>query len=64
MRFLTESDHCGAETTDKGLKKRWRWSSLSEKDKDVIDWGEWCKKTDIAGIRKKKRRKNRQIPLE
>jgi hypothetical protein len=48
MRFLTESDHCGAETTDKGLKKRWRWSSLSEKDKDGIDWGECCKKTDIA----------------
>jgi hypothetical protein len=45
MRFLTESDHCGVETTDKGLKKRWRWSSLSEKDKDGIDWGEWCKKT-------------------
>jgi hypothetical protein len=31
---------------------------------DSIDWGEWCKKTDIAGTRKKKRRKNRQIPLE
>jgi hypothetical protein len=52
MRFLTESDHCGAETTDKGLKKRWRWSSLSEKDKDGIDWREWCKQTDIAGPRK------------
>jgi hypothetical protein len=36
MRFLTASDHCGVETTDKGLKKRWRWSSLSEKDKDGI----------------------------
>ena len=59
--FLTESDHCGAETTDKGLKKPWRWSSLSEKDKGGIDWS---KKTDIAGTRNKKRRKNRQIPLE
>jgi hypothetical protein len=36
--------------TDKGLKTRWRWSLLSEKDKDGIDWREWCKKTDIAGM--------------
>jgi hypothetical protein len=50
MQFLTESDHCGAEATDKGLKTRWRWSLLSEKDKDGIDWREWCKKTDIAGM--------------
>jgi hypothetical protein len=41
------------EATDKGLKNRWRWSSLSENDKDGIDWREWCKKTDIAGTRKK-----------
>jgi hypothetical protein len=50
MQFLTESDHCGAEATDKGIKTRWRWSLLSEKDKDGIDWREWCKKTDIAGM--------------
>ena len=50
MRFLTDSDHCGAEATDKGLKNRWRWTWLSEKDKDGIDWREWCKKTDIAGM--------------
>jgi hypothetical protein len=50
MQFLTESDHCGAEATDKGLKNRWRWSLLSEKDKDGIDWREWCKKIDIAGM--------------
>jgi hypothetical protein len=48
MQFLTDSDHCGAEATDKGLKNRWRWMWLSEKDKDGIDWREWCKKTDIA----------------
>ena len=53
MRFLTESDHCGVEATDKGLKNRWRWSSLSENDKDGIDRREWCTKTDIAGTRKK-----------
>jgi hypothetical protein len=41
------------EATDKGLKNRWRWSSLSENDKDGIDWREWCRKTDIAGTRKK-----------
>jgi hypothetical protein len=41
------------EATDKGLKNRWRWSSLSENDKDGIDWREWCNKTDIAGTRKK-----------
>ena len=50
MRFLTESDHCGAEATDKGLKNRWRWSWLSEQDKDDIDWREWCKKIEIAGM--------------
>lgn len=61
MRFLTESDHCGVETTDKGLKNRWRWSSLSENDKDGIDWREWCKKTDIAGTRKKKEEKKKSL---
>ena len=50
MWFLSESDHCGAEATDKGLKKCWRWSWFSEKDKDGIDWREWCKKNDIAGM--------------
>jgi hypothetical protein len=30
-----------------------------EKDKDGIDWREWCKKTDITGTRKKKEEKNR-----
>jgi hypothetical protein len=33
MRFLTESDHCGTEATDKGLKNHWAvaiiWCLLS-----------------------------------
>ena len=45
MRFLSKNDN-RTEQIDKGLKNRWRWAWLNEKDNP--GW-EWRVKVDVSG---------------
>jgi hypothetical protein len=50
MPYLTEEEEEKLKNVEKGVKNRWRWGWLDEKDKNGVELRAWVQKIDSSGV--------------
>ena len=53
MVFLSENndnDCSRLVKVEEGVRNKWQWFWLKEKDKDGCEFSDWCRKVDVPGV--------------